>query len=147
MNHDDSFVMKLPITFPFLITRIILNQHHEVVHPEEGQYKNVGPFTLDYKMFVGTHVLGIIMTKHQGQVANGNSSPIFKATRKDVLLKLMEVSKDLQETNMASTIRKRNVDELIKMLTKEKEAEEEEEADSEEEDRSASEEDEESSED
>ncbi|CAI8605947.1 unnamed protein product [Vicia faba] len=77
----------------------------------------------------------------------GNSSPVTKSTRKDVLLELMEVSKAMQETLNASTIRKRNVDRLIKMWTKEKYIEEEEEFDSEEEEKLASEEKEKSPED
>lgn len=38
----------------------------------------------------------------------------------------MEVSNNLQETITASTIRKRNVNELMKMMTKEKDVEDEE---------------------
>lgn len=94
---------------------------------------------------MGTHVPDIEV-KNQGQTSSGNSSLVSKSIRKDVLLELMEVSKALQETIYTSTIRKRNVDGLIKMLPKEKEAdaeeydsEEEEEICNEEEEQSASE--------
>lgn len=60
------------------------------------------------------------MVKHHVQTTGGNSYPVSKATRNDVLLELMEVLKALQETITASTIKKRHVDELIKMLSNEK---------------------------
>lgn len=56
MNHVDSFVMKLTITFPCLINRIIMNKHHNVLHPEDAQLQNARPLNLDKKLFVGTHV-------------------------------------------------------------------------------------------
>lgn len=67
-----------------------------------------------------------MVAKYQCQISGCNSSPVFKATRKDVLLELMKVSKVLQETITTSTIRKRNVDEFIKLLIKEKEVKDEE---------------------
>ncbi|KAI5442932.1 hypothetical protein KIW84_011823 [Lathyrus oleraceus] len=63
--------------------------------------------------------LGVVILL-TGQTIGGNSSPVSKTTKKDVLLELMEVSKALQMTITSSTIRKRNVEKLIKMLTKEK---------------------------
>ncbi|KAI5422651.1 hypothetical protein KIW84_045907 [Lathyrus oleraceus] len=74
----------------------------------------------------------IMVTKHKCQAAGGNSSLVSKGTLRDVLLELMEVTKALQETITVSTIRKRNMDDLIKMMTMKKEAGEED-ADSEEE--------------
>lgn len=73
-----------------------------------------------------------MVTKHKCQAAGGNSSLVSKGTLRDVLLELMEVSKALQETITVSTIRKRNMDDLIKMMTKKKEVGEED-ADTEEE--------------
>ncbi|KAI5432191.1 hypothetical protein KIW84_036077 [Lathyrus oleraceus] len=67
------------------------------------------------------------------QTTGGNSYLVSKAARKDVLLDPMEVPKALQETIIVSTTRKRNMDGLIKMLTKEKEVEDEEKDNSEEE--------------
>ncbi|CAK8577756.1 unnamed protein product [Lathyrus sativus] len=138
MKHVGSFTVKLPITFPCLITGIILNQHPEVLHPQETPNKKDEPLTFNKKLFVETHVLDILVTKYQGETTGGNSSLVFKATRKDALLELMEVSKILQEIIAASIIRKRNVDELIKMLTKEKDIKDEEKANSEEEEQYAS---------
>lgn len=120
MKHADSFAVKLPIAFPYILTRIVLNQHPEVFHPQDT-LKKVWPLTLDKKLFVGIHVPNI-MVKYQGQSASENSSPISKATIKYVLLGLIEVSKYLQETIISSTIRKRNFDGLIIMFSKKKEA-------------------------
>lgn len=101
------------------------------MHPEEVCNKKLRPVTLDYRLFVKTYFPNIMMTKNQDQATGENSSPASKATIKDVLLELMEVSKTLQETITTSTVRKRNMDGLIKMLSKEKEGEEEKEADGE----------------
>lgn len=63
--------------------------------------------------------------KIQCEVVGGNSSPLSKAIRNDMLVELMEVSKAPIETIVARTIRKRNMDGLIKILTNEKEAKDE----------------------
>lgn len=63
-----------------------------------------------------------------------------------MLLKLAEVSKALQETITESTIRNKIMDNLIKMMTKEKEYKEEEEVSSDEEEETTSGEEEDSSE-
>lgn len=96
MKRVNSFVVKLPIVFPCLLIGIILNQHPEVVHPKEAQNKKAVPLTFDYRQFVRTHVPDIAVTNHQDQYVVGNSSPLSKYTKKDVLLKLMKVSKYLQ---------------------------------------------------
>ncbi|KAI5401867.1 hypothetical protein KIW84_066360 [Lathyrus oleraceus] len=86
--------------------------------PQETPSKKAGPLTLD---------------KNHGQSAGGSSSHVSKATRKDVLSKLMEVSKAPQKTITSSTIRKRSVNVLIKILTKYNDVEDEGKAGSEEE--------------
>lgn len=88
------------------------------MHTVEAPNKKAGALTLDYMLFIGTRVPDIIVTKYQGEVIGGKYSPVSKATRKDVLLELIKVSKALQETIITSTTRKRNVDGLIKMLNK-----------------------------
>ncbi|XP_050888628.1 uncharacterized protein LOC127093769 [Lathyrus oleraceus] len=126
IDHETcySYVVKLPIALPFLITEIILKQHPNIVHVEEMKNKKPLPLTLNKKLIVGTHVPDI-MVKHHGQTVVGISSPASKATRKNMLSELMEVSKALQETITPSTIKKRSVDGLIKILTKENDVEDE----------------------
>ncbi|KAI5427904.1 hypothetical protein KIW84_033073 [Lathyrus oleraceus] len=147
LEHDAYFNVKLPITLHFLLNGIILNQHPEVVNPKEAQSKKAVPLTYDYKLFIQTHVPYIVVTKYQDRYVVGNSSTLSKSTKKDVFLELMQVSKAIQETITTSTIRKKNMDNLIKMLTMEKEIEKEEEVGSEEEEEIASEEDEDNSKD
>ncbi|XP_050909854.1 uncharacterized protein LOC127123693 [Lathyrus oleraceus] len=74
MKHVDSCAVILLKAFPCLLTRIILNQYPEVLHPQETPNKKVESLTLDKKMFVGTH-LPYIMVKHKGHNDGGNSSP------------------------------------------------------------------------
>lgn len=75
MKHFGSFFVNMPIGFLDLITRMILNQHPEVLHPQETPIKKDGPLTFTKKLFVGTHVPDIV-EKHQGQTAGGSSSPL-----------------------------------------------------------------------
>lgn len=56
MKNDDSYVVKFPIVLPCLTTRIILNQHPNIGHAEEIKNKKLMLLTLDYRIFVGTHV-------------------------------------------------------------------------------------------
>lgn len=48
MKHVDSFVVKLSIAFPCLLSGTILNQHPKIVHPEEAPNKKVRPLIIDY---------------------------------------------------------------------------------------------------
>lgn len=91
MRHVGSFGVKLLIAFPSLITGMVLNQHPEVLHPQETPIKKARPLTLENKLFVGTHVPYIVV-KHQSQNPSENSSSVSKATKKEVLHGLMEVS-------------------------------------------------------
>lgn len=118
MNHFDSFTVKRPIAFPCLITKIILKQQPNIVHAKEMKNKNHLPLALDKKLFVGTHVPDI-MVKYHDQIVGGSSSHVSKATKKkDVLLEQGEVAKSRQETISASTIRKKKVGEMIKIMNK-----------------------------
>ncbi|MCH82681.1 envelope-like protein [Trifolium medium] len=122
MKHADTFAIKGPIAFPCLITEIILSQHPDILQPGEAQTKKPAPLTFDYMLFVGKHVPDIVIPKAQ-DVA-GTSASVTKATKNEVLAKLMEISKALGETIKISTLRKMNVDKLIESMTKEQEAEE-----------------------
>lgn len=63
--------------------------------------------TLDYRIFVGTHVLNIVVSKNQDKYVDGNSSPLSKYTKKDLLPKLKEDLKAFEETIISSTLRKK----------------------------------------
>ena len=128
MKHVGSYVVKLPIAFPCFITGINLKQHPNIMHTKESLNKKVGPLTLDYKLFVRTHVPYIVVSRNQDKAADGNSSPLSKSTKMDIMLELKEVSKALEETIWSSTLREKNVDRLIKIIPKEDDVVEEEEA-------------------
>jgi hypothetical protein len=111
MKHADSFAVKLPIVFPCLITGIILNQHPDILQPEEVQSKKPFSLSFDYKLFAGSHVPDIVISKAQD--TDETSSSITKASKDIVLKELMEVSAALGETIRTSTIRKKKVGALI----------------------------------
>ncbi|KAI5390133.1 hypothetical protein KIW84_075457 [Lathyrus oleraceus] len=50
MKQVDSFVVKIPITFPCLLNGIILNQHPGFLHLEEAQNKKAVSLAFDYKL-------------------------------------------------------------------------------------------------
>lgn len=64
MKHVDSFVFKPPIDFPCLLTGIILSQYPMIIRPQEIPSKKGRSVTLNKKLFVGTHVLDIVVPQH-----------------------------------------------------------------------------------
>ena len=57
-----------------------------------------------------------VIVCHHGQNVGRISPPVSKATRKDVLSELMEVSKSLKEIITKSRIRKKKMDRLNKKV-------------------------------
>lgn len=93
------------------------------MHFDEIKRKILGGLTLDYNVFVGTHVPNIVVQRNKSHAVRGSFTFVSKATKGDVLHELMEVSKALQETITSSTIGKKKVDELIMLLTNEEDEE------------------------
>jgi hypothetical protein len=80
------------------------------------------PLSFDYKLFVGSHVLDIVIPKVKDIVGiSGTSCSLPKATKDGALTELMEVT--LGETISTNIARKAHVDNLIKSITQEVEAE------------------------
>jgi hypothetical protein len=73
---------------------------------------------------VESDVSDIVIAKAYGVET---STPLTKSSKNEVLAELVEVSKVLSETIKSSTIREMNVDNLIKLMTKEQEDKDEEE--------------------
>jgi hypothetical protein len=121
MKHAETFATKLAIAFPALITRMILNQHPDILHPGEVPSKKPLSLSFDYKLFGGSHVPDIVIPK--GRDIVGTSCSLPKANKEVVLAELMEVSKTLGETISISTTRKAHVDKVIKSMTQEVETE------------------------
>jgi hypothetical protein len=116
LNHADTYVVKLPIAFPCLLTELILSQHPDILKEQEHQVPSGPPLTVSYRLFTGTHVQDIVLPPGKSKAdAASTSQDIGSST--DVLTKLKAVSATLQETIDACTARKANVDALIKSLT------------------------------
>ncbi|WJX81962.1 hypothetical protein P8452_64780 [Trifolium repens] len=60
VEHGKSWAMKLVISFPSIITGIILDQHPNILLPEDVPCKRDSPMTLSYKLFEGKHAADII---------------------------------------------------------------------------------------
>lgn len=116
IKHVGLFIVKIPIAFICLISGIILKQHPDIVNRGDIKSKRNVPLSFYKKLFIGTHVLDMVMPKHKGQIIGGNSSPIAKHTMTNVLLVLKETSTDLQDTITSCSLRKQEVDELINLI-------------------------------
>lgn len=92
---------------------------------DEIKSKNPGPLTLNYRIFVGTHVPNIMVPRNKIHVASESFSFVSKATKEDDVYELMEVTKILQATLTSSTIKKKKVDGLVMLLTNEENEENE----------------------
>ncbi|WJX27714.1 hypothetical protein P8452_16501 [Trifolium repens] len=61
VEHGKSWAMKLVIAFPTIICGIILDQHPNILLPEDVPCKRDSPMTLSYKLFEGKHAADIIV--------------------------------------------------------------------------------------
>ncbi|KAK2382851.1 hypothetical protein QL285_070364 [Trifolium repens] len=61
VDHGKSWAVKLDIAFPSLICGIILDQHPNILLPEDEPCKRESPMTLSYKLFEGKHAADIIV--------------------------------------------------------------------------------------
>ncbi|KAK2427836.1 hypothetical protein QL285_026392 [Trifolium repens] len=59
VDHGKSWAVKLVIAFPSLICGIILDQHHNILLPEDVPCKRESPMTFSYKLFEGKHAADI----------------------------------------------------------------------------------------
>ncbi|XP_058783313.1 uncharacterized protein LOC131657989 [Vicia villosa] len=121
MRHAESFALKLPIAFSYIILGIILKHHPDIMNQGYIKGKKVLPLTFNRKLFIGTRVPIIVMPQHKSQIVSGSFSHISKAIRNNLLLELNEISTALQEAITTCITIKENVYELIKTLSKKKE--------------------------
>lgn len=75
---------------------------------------------------MGTHVMDIELSRYQRHATRENFTMLSKATKKEIILELEEISKDIQVTIATNTLMKKEVDDLLSKLTKEEESDEEE---------------------
>src|ERR1044072_3701364 len=115
MKHGDTFVVKLPVAFPCLITELILAQHPDILRVGEREAPKSKLLNFDYRLFVGTHVNDIEIpyardSDHPGSVSG--------SAKENLLPELIATSKTLQETIRISTEQKLKlkIDKLIQQI-------------------------------
>ncbi|KAK2402065.1 hypothetical protein QL285_051615 [Trifolium repens] len=123
MKHDETYAVKLPIAFPYLITGMILRQFPNILYPDEVPTKKPQALSYDYKLFVGTYVPDIVFPKMKEAAETSGSMP--RANKSEVLAELKQISKTLEKTIKTSTARKTHVDNLIKSIMEKGEGEDE----------------------
>ncbi|XP_057444175.1 uncharacterized protein LOC130736356 [Lotus japonicus] len=115
LKHADTCAVKLPISFPSLLTEIILQQHPQIIRADEVALPKGVPIILDQRLFMEPHVLDIAMSFSR------TSAParVSESRTKAIIAELMVASKALQETIRISTTRKLKVDALLLKLQEE----------------------------
>ncbi|XP_057432511.1 uncharacterized protein LOC130725284 [Lotus japonicus] len=115
LKHADPCAVKLPISFPSLLTEIILQQHPQIIRADEVPVPNGVPITLDQRLFMEPHVIDIVVPFSRTFAP----APVSESSTKVIIAELMDVSKALQETIRISTARKLKVDALLLKLQEE----------------------------
>ncbi|KAK2424095.1 hypothetical protein QL285_034493 [Trifolium repens] len=115
VEHGKSWAIKLVIGFPTLISDIILDQHPNILVPEDTPCKRESPMSLSYKLFEGKHVADIVLPAKK--VVPQESVVSTTMNRKAMIITMEAVVKALDEQKM----------ELVKVITalKQEDAEEE----------------------
>ncbi|XP_057426115.1 uncharacterized protein LOC130719511 [Lotus japonicus] len=115
LKHADTCAMKLPISFPSLLTEIILQQHPQIIRADEVALPKGVPITRDQRLFMEPHVLDIAVPFRR------TSAPahVSESGTKAIIAELMDVSKALQENIRINTARKLEVDALLLKLQEE----------------------------
>ncbi|KAK2454193.1 hypothetical protein QL285_001782 [Trifolium repens] len=115
VEHGKSWAVKLVIAFPSLISGIILDQHPNILFPEDVPCKRESPMTFSYKLFEGKHAADIAVP--QKKVAHAGKAASSSMTRRTMIISMEAAVKALDEQKV----------ELEKVITalKQEEAEEE----------------------
>src|ERR1044072_5149052 len=100
MKHGDTFAVKLPIAFPFLLTELILSQHPDLPRADEKETPKSKPLNFDFRLFIGTHVNDIELPSARD---SGHSGSVPRSVKESILSELIATSKTLQETIRIST--------------------------------------------
>ncbi|KAK2444344.1 hypothetical protein QL285_015374 [Trifolium repens] len=115
IEHGKSWAIKLAVSFPSIICEIILDQHPNILLPEDVPCKRESPMTLSYKLFEGKHAADItVPPKKTTPVENVASTSM---TRKTMIISMEAAVRALDE-------QKFELEKVISALKKE-EAEEE----------------------
>ncbi|WJX64096.1 hypothetical protein P8452_48919 [Trifolium repens] len=115
VDHGKSWAVQLVIAFPSLICGIILDQHPNILLPEDVPCKRESPMALSYKLFECKHAADIIVPSKKvipaGKVASSSMN------RKSMIMSMEAAVKALDEQKI-------ELEKVISAL-KQEEAEEE----------------------
>ncbi|KAK2402173.1 hypothetical protein QL285_051715 [Trifolium repens] len=115
VDHGKSWAVQLVIAFPSLICGIILDQHPNILLPEDVPCKRESPMAFSYKLFEGKHAADIIVPSKKvipaGKVASSSMN------RKSMIMSMEAAVKALDEQKI-------ELEKVISAL-KQEEAEEE----------------------
>ena len=109
MTHSGTCAIKMPITFPYLLCRIILNQHPGILSGNDVLCKRKSALTLHFKLFSGKHVPDIVLTFAPAE---------NKTSKDDMITELREACKELDDVIRVIPTRKLTFEKMIKELQK-----------------------------
>ncbi|XP_057452374.1 uncharacterized protein LOC130744199 [Lotus japonicus] len=115
LKHAETCAVKLPISFPSLLTAIILKQHPDILRMDDVAFPKGTPITLDHRLFLDPHVLDIDMPSRRTSIPVSMSA----SGTQSVIAELEDLSKELQVSIKVATERKLKVDTLIAKLKEE----------------------------
>ncbi|XP_057418575.1 uncharacterized protein LOC130712775 [Lotus japonicus] len=106
LKHADTCAMKLPVSFPYLLTEIILQQHPQIIKADEVSMPKGVPITLDHRLFMEPHVPNIAVPSSRTSAPASETIKISTARKLKVdvlLLKLQEEDSPGGEPSGAAT--------------------------------------------
>ncbi|XP_050895970.1 uncharacterized protein LOC127102665 [Lathyrus oleraceus] len=106
IKHATTNAIKLPIAFPSMICRIILNQHPGILCSNDLPSRRKPTLSVHYKLFEGSHVEDIVMT-------SSIKRPVSKLGE---IAELKETCKELGEGIRVATARKQSLEALVASL-------------------------------
>ncbi|XP_057418703.1 uncharacterized protein LOC130712903 [Lotus japonicus] len=115
LKHAETCAVKLPISFPSLLTAIILKQHPDILRMDDVAFPKGTPITLDHHLFLDPHVLDIDMPSHMTSIPVS----MYASGTQSVIAELEDLSKELQVSIKVTTERKLKVDALLLNLKEE----------------------------
>ncbi|XP_057425856.1 uncharacterized protein LOC130719240 [Lotus japonicus] len=115
LKHAETCAVTLPISFPSLLTAIILKQHPDILRMDDVAFPKGTPINLDHRLFLDPHVLDIDMPSRRTSIPVSMSA----SRTQSVIAELEDLSKELQVSIKVATERKLKVDTLIAKLIEE----------------------------
>ncbi|XP_057417979.1 uncharacterized protein LOC130712157 [Lotus japonicus] len=112
LKHAETCAVKLPISFPSLLTAIILKQHPNILSADDVPVPKGPLITLDQRLFLEPHVLDIDLPSSRTYAP----ASVSTSGNNSVISELEAISKELQETIRIASARKFKVDALIQTL-------------------------------